>query len=267
MDNEADDNGAANCIPYLLTDPNAEGPSSYKFIWGVQAGFTLTSYNLVDLRRNPIRLAIRDSKALQTSVRDQENYNQKKITLRQLPFLSFDKIYQAEDLEDEETLDKILKLFYMSKLGQEEFHTRINPHIIYDKLPKEISNQIKARLKMKKADSEVSSRHEQEKLLISTRSSFFRCTANDLNFRTINLSFKRSLKECTVNLQSVKKIRIQKNSSQIILRDRNELSKPKWSCKKIRSSQYLGSSSNEKSTRGNTTITKTNKHMTISNMT
>lgn len=85
---------------------------------------------------------------LKQPVSVQEAFDQDNFNLRQLLALSPKKVYGIDNLEDEKTLDRALRLLYMAKFGQLDMNTWISPHIQYNKLPIAVANSIASKLKV-----------------------------------------------------------------------------------------------------------------------
>lgn len=85
---------------------------------------------------------------LKQPVSVQEAFDQEDFNLRQLLALSAKKMYGKDNLEDEKTLDRALRLLYMAKFGQVDMNTRISPHIQYNKLPIAVANSITSKLQV-----------------------------------------------------------------------------------------------------------------------
>lgn len=74
------------------------------------------------------------------------------MNLRALLSLDPDKFYSVEDLEDEEMLDRALRLLFLARYGQRQQHLRISSHISYDQLGRAVSDSIETKLKMDEAE-------------------------------------------------------------------------------------------------------------------
>jgi hypothetical protein len=79
----------------------------------------------------------------------QEQYSQKKMNLRRLLKLSFTKIYTMKILNDFEILNRTLRLFFITRYEQIIQHMKINFHVEYDKLSKNVIRVIKIKMKKK----------------------------------------------------------------------------------------------------------------------
>lgn len=63
--------------------------------------------------------------------REQEMYDQESLNRKQLLDLRPDKWYELADLDDDEVLDRALRLLYLSKFGREELQVRVGAHVNY----------------------------------------------------------------------------------------------------------------------------------------
>lgn len=79
---------------------------------------------------------------------EQELFSQDHMNLHALLSLSSDKIYTAADLEEEEVLERALRLLVHARNGQASQHVRMGPHITYDKLLREVTSTIAAKLEV-----------------------------------------------------------------------------------------------------------------------
>jgi hypothetical protein len=65
---------------------------------------------------------------------NQEQFDQKQFYFKQLLILNFTKIYTIENLKNEKFFDRVFRLLYLVRFEKRDIQTRINFHIIYDKL-------------------------------------------------------------------------------------------------------------------------------------
>jgi hypothetical protein len=80
---------------------------------------------------------------------DQEQFDQKQFYFKQLLILNLTKIYTIENLKNEKFLDRILRLLYLARFEKRDIQTRINFHIIYDKLSIIVVNVIQTKQNVK----------------------------------------------------------------------------------------------------------------------
>lgn len=65
-------------------------------------------------------------------MKEQENFDQDEMVLRQLLGLFPDRVYPLNDLADNEVLEGSLRLWFRVRFGQAKVYTGISPHITYD---------------------------------------------------------------------------------------------------------------------------------------
>ena len=80
------------------------------------------------------------------TVEGQESFDQDVWNLQSLLTLDPTKTYAVEDLDNDQILERALKLLYLSRFGREWLYSRISPHIRYDKLPSSMAKAIEDRL-------------------------------------------------------------------------------------------------------------------------
>jgi carboxypeptidase C (cathepsin A) len=80
---------------------------------------------------------------------DQEQFDQKQFNFKQLLILNLTKIYTIENLKNEKFLDRALRLLYLARFERRDIQTRVNSHIIYDKLSITVVNVIQAKQNVK----------------------------------------------------------------------------------------------------------------------
>ncbi len=71
------------------------------------------------------------------------------MNLRRLLKLFFTKIYTMKDLNDSEILNQTLRFLFVTRYEQITQHMRINSHVEYDKLSKNVTRVIKIKMKKK----------------------------------------------------------------------------------------------------------------------
>lgn len=88
---------------------------------------------------------------------EQELFSQDHMNLHALLSLSPDKVYTAADLEEEEVLERALRLLVHARNGQANQHVQMGPHITYlryDKLPRDVASKL-----CRGRESSVTERH------------------------------------------------------------------------------------------------------------
>ncbi len=78
---------------------------------------------------------------------EQKQFSQKKMNLRRLFKLFSIKIYTKKNLDDFETLNRALRLFFVVRFDQVNQHICINSHVEYDKISRLILNIIHVKMK------------------------------------------------------------------------------------------------------------------------
>ncbi len=63
--------------------------------------------------------------------------------------MNFTKIYTIENLKNEKFLDRVLQLLYLARFEKRDIQTRVNFHIIYDKLFITVVNVIQTKQNVK----------------------------------------------------------------------------------------------------------------------
>lgn len=103
----------------------------------------------------PERASIPRARFAQLTADEQETLNQDIINVQQLLRLDPEMVskYTLSDLHDDVVLERVLRLLHLSKLGREELHTRVSPHIRYDKLPAPMARSIAAKLQVEEYQS------------------------------------------------------------------------------------------------------------------
>ncbi|KAL8787945.1 MAG: hypothetical protein Q9213_001973 [Squamulea squamosa] len=99
------------------------------------------------------RLQSRSTKAIREIYakidrKQKEAFDQDEIVLQHLLSLDPYKAYIDSDLDDQDILDRALRLLFRAPFGQEKEYVRISPHIRYDQLHKDVINQIRESMKL-----------------------------------------------------------------------------------------------------------------------
>ena len=82
------------------------------------------------------------------SRKEQENFDQDTLVLRQLLSLSPDRVYTLNDLDDPDVHHRALRLLHRARFGQSKEYSRISPHINYDMLHPKVVSGIKKKLRI-----------------------------------------------------------------------------------------------------------------------
>lgn len=104
-----------------------------------------------DLALESITTKSLKAKYSKMSSQEQENWTPDEMNIRSLLSLSPDRVYTVEDLNNEEILDRGLRILFHARYGQRKQFMRVSPHITYDKLHKLVAGGIEAKLAVEEA--------------------------------------------------------------------------------------------------------------------
>ena len=82
------------------------------------------------------------------SRKEQENFDQDTLVLRQLLSLPPDRVYTLNDLDDPDVHHRALRLLHRARFGQSKDYSRISPHVNYDMLHPKVVSGIKNKLRI-----------------------------------------------------------------------------------------------------------------------